>query len=238
MGLRRPGLDRRAGKHGFECSSATTTRSMRSYFPPYLIRNSEEVKLEGNHGTGGKTYSPLRHPRSGDEVHPRQRQSRSSPISLTRRRTGISTSPTAIPRGRSTRTSRGRFRARYAAMVTMIDRHVGEVLALLKELGIDDNTLVFFSGDNGGADYSLGEHPRGIHRPQGPQDRSGVPRQEGQPLRRRRAGAVHRALAGQNRAGPRKQSSRLFPGYDAHDCRSHRGHGRPPASMAFRSCPS
>ncbi len=53
---------------------------------------------------------------------------------------------------------------RYAAMVTMVDRQVGEVLALLKELGIDENTLVFFSGDNGGADYfTSAEHPRGVH---------------------------------------------------------------------------
>ncbi len=38
----------------------------------------------------------------------------------------------------------------YAAMVTMVDRHVGEVVALLKELGLDENTIVFFCSDNGG----------------------------------------------------------------------------------------
>jgi len=32
-----------------------------------------------------------------------------------------------------------------------MDRSVGSVLALLKELGIDDNTIVFFSSDNGPA---------------------------------------------------------------------------------------
>jgi len=31
----------------------------------------------------------------------------------------------------------------------MIDRQVGEILALLKELKIDDNTIVFFTSDNG-----------------------------------------------------------------------------------------
>jgi arylsulfatase A-like enzyme len=46
----------------------------------------------------------------------------------------------------------------------MLDRQVGEVLALLKELGLDDKTLVCFSGDNGGADYFVTpEHPRGVH---------------------------------------------------------------------------
>ncbi len=37
----------------------------------------------------------------------------------------------------------------YAAMVTRLDHDVGRVFGLLKELQIDDNTLVVFSGDNG-----------------------------------------------------------------------------------------
>lgn len=36
-------------------------------------------------------------------------------------------------------------------MDTMIDRHVGELLDLLKELGIDESTIVFFCSDNGTA---------------------------------------------------------------------------------------
>ena len=40
-------------------------------------------------------------------------------------------------------------RAGYAAMVTRLDRDIGRMLALLKELGLDDNTLVMFSSDNG-----------------------------------------------------------------------------------------
>jgi arylsulfatase A-like enzyme len=37
----------------------------------------------------------------------------------------------------------------FAAMVTRLDRGVGELLALLKELKIDDDTLVIFTSDNG-----------------------------------------------------------------------------------------
>jgi arylsulfatase A-like enzyme len=49
-------------------------------------------------------------------------------------------------------------------MVSMVDRQLGEILALLKELGIENNTLVLFSGDNGGADYFASkEYPRGVH---------------------------------------------------------------------------
>lgn len=40
-------------------------------------------------------------------------------------------------------------RAAYAALVGRIDRYVGEVLDRLRDLGIDDNTLVLFSSDNG-----------------------------------------------------------------------------------------
>jgi len=37
----------------------------------------------------------------------------------------------------------------FARMIDYIDRDVGNILALLKELGIDDNTIVIFSSDNG-----------------------------------------------------------------------------------------
>ena len=40
-------------------------------------------------------------------------------------------------------------RACYAAMVTRMDKDVGRIMTLLKELGLDDNTLVIFTSDNG-----------------------------------------------------------------------------------------
>jgi len=43
--------------------------------------------------------------------------------------------------------------ATLAAMITRMDSHVGEIMALLKELGIDDNTIVFFTSDNGPDGY-------------------------------------------------------------------------------------
>jgi arylsulfatase A-like enzyme len=41
----------------------------------------------------------------------------------------------------------------YAAMVRAVDRGVGQVMAELKAQGLDENTLVIFSSDNGGAHY-------------------------------------------------------------------------------------
>lgn len=40
-------------------------------------------------------------------------------------------------------------RAAYAAMVTRLDRDVGRLLSLLRELQLDERTLVFFGSDNG-----------------------------------------------------------------------------------------
>lgn len=40
-------------------------------------------------------------------------------------------------------------RSVYAGMITRMDRHIGEIMDLLKDSGIDENTIVFFSSDNG-----------------------------------------------------------------------------------------
>jgi arylsulfatase len=40
-------------------------------------------------------------------------------------------------------------RAGYAAMVTRMDRDIGRIMALLKKSGLEDNTLVIFTSDNG-----------------------------------------------------------------------------------------
>jgi len=40
-------------------------------------------------------------------------------------------------------------KAAYAAMITRMDREIGRIVDLLKELSIDDNTLIIFTSDNG-----------------------------------------------------------------------------------------
>ncbi len=51
-------------------------------------------------------------------------------------------------------------RRKYAAMVRAIDRNVGRVMDKLRELGLADNTLTFFSNDNGGGGNNAAIHTR------------------------------------------------------------------------------
>jgi len=61
-----------------------------------------------------------------------------------------------------------RPRACYAAMVTRMDKYVGQITGLLKELGLEENTLVIFSSDNGptnagGSDAAFFESAGPLH---------------------------------------------------------------------------
>jgi arylsulfatase A-like enzyme len=153
-------------KHGFDVFFGYYDQQhAHSYYPPYLVRNSQEVPLEGNYGTHGKTYSHyVIHEAAKRFIRENKDQPFFAYLAYTppHGNFDIPDEDTAWmlykdkPWPESAR--------RYAAMTTMLDRHIGEVLALLKELGVDNNTLMFFSGDNGGNDYFRSEeYPRGIH---------------------------------------------------------------------------
>lgn len=137
-----------------------------TYYPPYLIQNSQEIPLEGNHGkSDGKTYSQY-------VIH-------GAAIQFIRehaKKPFFAYLPYTPPHGNFDIPDNDPAWAlykdqpwpeparRYAAMVTMVDRQLGEILSLVRELGLEKNTLILFSGDNGGADYFKSEQsPRGIH---------------------------------------------------------------------------
>jgi arylsulfatase A-like enzyme len=154
-------------KHGFDVFLGYYDQvHAHTYYPPYLIRNSEEVPLAGNQGVStGKTYSQyVIHDAAMKFVREHSREPFLAYLPYTPPH-GLFDIPDSDPAWALYQDKPWPESARrYAAMVTMLDRQVGEVLALLKELGIDQNTLVFFSGDNGGADYfTSAEHPRGVH---------------------------------------------------------------------------
>ncbi len=154
-------------KHGFDTFLGYYDQvHAHTYYPPYLIRNSEEVPLAGNSGgSAGQTYSHyVIHDGAVKFIREHSKEPFFAYLPYTPPH-GNFNIPDSDPAWALYKDKPWSEDARrYAAMVTMMDRQVGEILALLKELGIDDNTLVFFSGDNGGNDYfkSAG-HPRGVH---------------------------------------------------------------------------
>ncbi|MCA9143309.1 MAG: sulfatase-like hydrolase/transferase [Planctomycetaceae bacterium] len=154
-------------KHGFDVFLGYYDQvHAHSYYPPYIIRNSEEVPLKGNQGgEQGETYS---HYVIVDAAKQFIRDHKDEPFFCYMPITpphGLFNIPDDDPAWAIYKDKPWNEQARrYAAMVSMVDRQVGEVLALLKELELEENTLVFFCGDNGGNDYFTdAEHHRGIH---------------------------------------------------------------------------
>ena len=139
-----------------------------SYYPPYLVRNSEEVELPGNRGgRSGETYSHYVIFEAAKEFI---RENAEQPFFCYLPVTpphGMFDLPEDDPAWKQFEDKPWPLEARrYAAMVSMVDRQLGEVLDLLAELELDEKTIVFFCGDNGGMDYFKDEeHPRGFHGP-------------------------------------------------------------------------
>ncbi len=145
-----------------------------SFYPPYLIRNSQEVPLPGNAGgRSGKTYSHYEIMKAGKAFI---RENRDRPFFCYLPVTpphGMYDIPSDDPAFQAYRDdawfadpSVSQEARNYAAMVTMIDNDLQSVLDLLRELGLEENTIVFFTGDNGGQDrFSNARYPRGFFGP-------------------------------------------------------------------------
>jgi len=117
------------------------------YFPPELFLNDQRIELPENKNGAKKIYSPdliLKDTLTWIRAH------KDGPFFLY--------DATTLPHANYEIKDLGDYANRagwtpqekaYAAMVTRLDRDVGALFALLKELKIDTNTLVIFAGDNG-----------------------------------------------------------------------------------------
>jgi arylsulfatase A len=127
---------------GYNCQ-----RHAHSYFPTNLFRDDQSFALPGNDGKGiGQTYAQ-------DLIQAGVLQwvrgQKDKPFFLFYAIT--------LPHGRHEIDDLGRYadqpwtpqQKAYAAQVTRLDRDVGQLLDLLKELGLEENTLVLLAGDNG-----------------------------------------------------------------------------------------
>jgi arylsulfatase A-like enzyme len=139
-----------------------------SFYPPYILENSEELVLPGNSGgRSGETYS---HYVIMDRAYEFIRENADQPFFCYLPITpphGMYDIPEEDPAvALYTDEDWSQDVKNYAAMVSMVDRQVGEVVDLLEELDIADNTIVFFGGDNGGYDrFRSDEHPDGFFGP-------------------------------------------------------------------------
>jgi len=141
-------------KHGFDhFFGYNCQRHAHSYFPTYLYSNDKRIELPGNDGKSiGKTYAQNL---IGDAALAFVRENKDRPFFLYY--------PITLPHGRHEIDDLGIYADKpwpleqrtYAAQVTRLDTDVGRLLDLLKELGLDEKTLVMFSGDNGHIPASL-----------------------------------------------------------------------------------
>lgn len=149
------------------------------FYPDYLIDSGKKVTLPGNAGAYAKGDRetaqepfPVKNPQSGKDFefsHYRIVEEMKGFLKENKDRSFFCYAPWTVPHGRfeipesdpawhAYRDKPWSMQARiYAAYVTMLDRHLGEVLALLKDLELDSQTVVFFASDNGAAAQYEGE---------------------------------------------------------------------------------
>ena len=131
---------------GYNCQ-----RHAHSYFPKYLYNDDKRVELPGNDGNTkvdgkGAIYAQ---DLIADETLKFVRNNKDRAFFLYYSIT--------LPHGTFQINEQGSYKDKpwseqeknYAAMVTRLDTDVGRLLALLKELKLDENTLVMLAGDNG-----------------------------------------------------------------------------------------
>ncbi len=161
-GLGEPGSSGDPLKQGFDrFYGYNCQRHAHNLYPRYLINDNRQEILEGNdRGLTGAQYAPGK---IADEMLRFVRENKDRPFFLYYP-TVIPHLPLQVPEEELaayagkwdetpyTGTSylpHPQPRAAYAAMISFMDKQVGRLLALLKELDLENNTIVFFTSDNG-----------------------------------------------------------------------------------------
>ncbi|MEY3897214.1 MAG: Arylsulfatase precursor [Verrucomicrobiota bacterium] len=136
----------RSNKASTASTATTASATPTPIFPTFLWDDDKRIELPGNDDGGKKTYAQnLIQKETLDFI----RANKAKPFFLFYAIT--------LPHGKHEIDNLGLYADKpwsleeksYAAQVTRLDSDVGGVIDLLKELGIDDNTLVIIAGDNG-----------------------------------------------------------------------------------------
>ncbi|MDF1756133.1 MAG: sulfatase [Verrucomicrobiales bacterium] len=127
-----------------------------SYFDPYNNpKHKHESIRAGIHKLPGRKKGEYLTHREADEATALIRQWKDEPFFIQVSHYAVHTPIQAIPEIAAKyedKKSATQQNTKYAAMVESVDDSTGQILDTLKELGIDDNTLVIFTSDNGGLD--------------------------------------------------------------------------------------
>lgn len=142
--------------YGYNCQ-----RQAHSYYPEHLWKNEEMIILEGNQNGERNTYSQeLIHQEALQFIRDHKDEPFFAMLTYTLPHAELNLPHDSIyyiyeDMFEETPYTQGGYhdsekpRASFAAMVSLLDKYVGEVMQELKELGIDDNTIVIFTSDNG-----------------------------------------------------------------------------------------
>jgi arylsulfatase A-like enzyme len=150
-GLGQAGTSGIPNKQGFdEWLGFLDQRHAHGFYPEYIWRNETMVSLDGNLGGHKKEWI---HDQFTDFSLEFIRDNKDNPFFLYVAYT--------IPHGRYEIASDVPYSNKlwpqdvknYAAMVTRMDSDVGRIMALLQDLNIDEQTIVFFTSDNGAEIY-------------------------------------------------------------------------------------
>ncbi|MFM1904175.1 MAG: Arylsulfatase precursor [Planctomycetota bacterium] len=146
-GLGNPGTTGVPEKQGFDIFFGYYAQvHAHDYFTDHLVRNSESVPIRQD---GEESWAEYSHTLIADETLKFIEQNKDRPFFCYAAWTpphGAYVIPDDAP---YTNRPWKQMVKNYAAMVTLIDRDVGRIMEKLKSLGIDDNTLLIFSSDNG-----------------------------------------------------------------------------------------
>ena len=140
-GLGHPGSTSTPDKMGFDFFYGYNCQlQAHEYYPDHLWRNDQRVAL------GGKYYS---HDLIANEALDFIRRSKDQPFFLYAAFT-LPHQKLQVPSLEPYENEAWPTHLKtIAAMITLLDRDIGRIMALLKELQLDDNTLVIFNSDNG-----------------------------------------------------------------------------------------
>ena len=168
-GLGLPGSESTPNKMGYdEFYGYNCQRQAHTYYPDHLWHNETKVELPGNNKERKSYSQDMIHAQAMEFIRSNKKAPFFAMLTYT-----IPHAELALPNDKFLKMYEGKFeekpyinekgyqegkggyntcmqpKATFSAMISRLDSYVGEIMAELKKQGIAENTMVFFSSDNG-----------------------------------------------------------------------------------------